>query len=79
MAIPVEKTAGALATGRPRPLFQDHFRRNEPRGFVSYALHPNGRFLMIQSAEDREQSLVLVLNWRAKVTQAFASDGGASK
>jgi hypothetical protein len=30
---------------------------------------------MIENAESREESLVLVENWRAKVVQAFALDG----
>jgi Tol biopolymer transport system component len=76
MSIPIEKSAGGLVTGRPRPLFEDRFRHSDSlRGFPNYSQHPNGRFLMVENVETREQSLVLVENWRAKLIQAFASDG----
>jgi hypothetical protein len=76
MAIPVERSGAALVTGRPRPLFEDHFRRHVARGIQNYQPHPNGRLLMIESVDSGEQSLVLVHNWRAKVAQAFATGGG---
>jgi hypothetical protein len=61
---------------RPRELFPDHFRRHPTlRGIRSYTQHPNGRLLMIEDVGSGE-SLVMVLNWRAKVAQAFARDGG---
>jgi Tol biopolymer transport system component len=76
MSMRVEKSGGALVTGRPRALFEDRFRHFDlQRGIPNYAQHPNGRFLMIENAESREESLVLVENWRAKVVQAFARDG----
>jgi hypothetical protein len=76
MAIPVEKSGGALVTGRSRPLFEDRFRHQWFRGYVNYVPHPNGRLLMIENVED-SQSIVVVLNWQAKVAQAFAQGGGA--
>jgi hypothetical protein len=38
--------------------------------------HPNGRFLMIESAHSGGEAPILIENWRAKVVQAFARDGG---
>jgi hypothetical protein len=78
MSMSVEKSGAALVTGRPRALFEDRFHHfDHPlRGFTSYSQHPNGRFLMVENAESRDESLVLVENWRAKVVQAFARDGG---
>jgi serine/threonine protein kinase len=73
MSIPVEKSGGTLVTGRARPLFEDRFRDPYPGPFLGYSQHPNGRFLMVESAES--ESLVLVENWRAKVVKAFARDG----
>jgi serine/threonine protein kinase len=75
-SMPIEKSGGGLVTGRARPLFEDGFRHFDPRGFANYSQHPNGRFLMIENVEDRESSLVLVENWRAKVAQAFARRDG---
>ena len=75
MAIPVEKSGGTLVTGRPRPLFEDRFRHASTRGIRNYSVHPDGRFLMIESAESGGESAVLVENWRAKLVQAFAHGG----
>jgi hypothetical protein len=76
ISIPVEKSGGALVTGRPRPLFEDRFRHHQTRGFRNYSQHPDGRLLIVEDAEKGEESLVLVENWSAKVVQAFARDGG---
>jgi Tol biopolymer transport system component len=78
MAIPVQKSGNDLVTGKARSLFEDHFRRNPfQRGIQNYRQHPDGRLLMIEPADTGEQSLVLVLNWRAKVVQAFADGDGS--
>ena len=53
----------------------DDYRRL-PGRFQNYAVHPDGRFLMIQAAEDEEERLVFVQNWRAKVLEMF-SEGGS--
>jgi Tol biopolymer transport system component len=76
MAMPVEKSGGTLATGLPRPLFEDRFRHASERGVQNYSVHLDGRFLMIESADSVGVSLVLVENWRAKLVQAFAQGGG---
>ncbi len=47
-----------------------------PLSFQNYAIHPDGRFLMIQAAEAEEERLVFVQNWRAKVLEMF-SEGGS--
>ncbi len=76
MTIPVEISGEDLVTRRPEPLFEDDYLRLRGRlRFQNYAVHPDGRFLMIQAAEDEEERLVLVQNWRAKVLEMF-SEGG---
>ena len=40
-----------------------------------YAIHPDGRFLMIQAAEDEEERLVFIQNWRAKAPELFSVGG----
>ncbi len=75
MTLPVEITGERLVTRRPEPLFVDEYLRVATR-FQNYDIHPDGRFLMIQAAEDEEERRVFIQNWRAKVLEMF-SDGGS--
>ncbi len=75
MTLPIEISGEDLVTRRPEPLFEDDYLRLGGR-FQNYAVHPDGRFLMIQAAEAEEERLVLVQNWRAKVLEMF-SEGGS--
>ena len=74
MTLPIEIDGERLVTRRPEPLFvdYDYLRRSS----INYAIHPDGRFLMIQAAEDEEERLVFIQNWRAKVLAMF-SEGGS--
>ena len=75
MTLPVEITGERLVTRRPEPLFVDDYLRVRSR-YQNYTIHPDGRFLMIQAAEDEEERLVFIQNWRAKVLEMF-SEGGS--
>ncbi len=76
MTLPIEIDGERFVTRRPEPLFEDDYLR-VPGRYQNYAVHPDGRFLMIQAVEeDEEERLVLVQNWRAKVLEMF-SEGGS--
>ncbi len=76
MTIPIEKKGSELVIGRPETLFEDRFRRGPNLGIINYGVHPDGRFLMVEAAEDQEEKVILVQNWRAKVLEMF-SEGGS--
>ena len=71
MTLPIEIDGERLVTRRPEPLFVDDYLRNGT-SYQNYAIHPDGRFLMIQAVEDEEERLVFVQNWRAKVLAMFS-------
>ncbi len=75
MTLPIEISGERFVTRRPEPLFVDDYLRTPTRR-QTYAIHPDGRFLMIQATEAEEERLVLVQNWRAKVLEMF-SEGGS--
>ena len=75
MTLPIEIDGERFVTRRPEPLFEDHYLRL-PGRYQNYAIHPDGRFLMIQAEEAEEERLVFVQNWRAKVLEMF-SEGGS--
>jgi Tol biopolymer transport system component/tRNA A-37 threonylcarbamoyl transferase component Bud32 len=74
MAMPVERRGGDLVTGRARALFADRFLHAPTLGVQNFRPHPNGRFLMIEPADESQTSLVLVQNWRAKLERVFAEE-----
>ena len=61
MAVPVG-TGEDLEPGRPVELFADRFART-PLRIPNYDVSPDGRFLMIRAADNREGGLIVVLNW----------------
>ena len=62
MAVPVG-TGEDLEPGRPVELFADRFVRTLI-GNPNYDVSPDGRFLMIKAADNREKSgLMVVRNW----------------
>ena len=61
MAVPVG-TGEDLEPGRPVELFEDRFARTLI-GNPNYDVSPDGRFLMIKAADNREGGLIVVLNW----------------
>ena len=79
MAIPIEKQGSEVVTGRPEALFEDHYRRGILQGIINYSALADGRFLMIEPAEDQEEKVILVQNWRAKVLEAFSSTDASSQ
>ena len=62
MAVPVG-TGEDLEPGRPVELFEDHFALTRPLRIPNYDVSPDGRFLMIRAADNREGGLIVVLNW----------------
>ena len=76
MSIPVNVTGETLETGRPVELFEDRFQRSPFPGITNWALHPDGRFLFLESVEDDPGGkLVYVQNWGAKVESVFSELG----
>ena len=77
MAIPVEYDGDRLVTRLPEPLFEDRFMHSHSvtNGIISYTLHPDGRFLMIEPMAETEVRLIFVENWRAKVQEMFSDEG----
>jgi hypothetical protein len=74
MSIPVEIDGERLDTGRPVELFEDRFARSPFRGMTNWALHPDGRFLFLESVEaDDSGKVVYVQNWVAKVESVLAA------
>ncbi len=65
MAVPVG-TGEDLEPGRPVELFEDRFARTTllfGDRIPNYDVSPEGRFLMIRAADNREGGLIVVLNW----------------
>ena len=58
-----------LSVGKPHPLFPDQFESPQVGGHTGYDVFPDGRFLMIQSADARQSAgssryeLIFVFNW----------------
>ena len=69
-----EKRDGDLVTGRPRTLFEDRFLHNPNPTVPNFELNSDGRLVMVEPAEEGDQTLILVQNWRAKVERAFAGE-----
>ncbi len=58
-----------LSVGKPRTLFPDQFESPQVGGHTGYDVFPDGRFLMIQSSDARQNAgasryeLIFVFNW----------------
>jgi serine/threonine-protein kinase len=58
-----------LSVGKPRPLFPDQFESPQVGGHTGYDVFPDGRFLMLQSADARQDAgasryeYIFVFNW----------------
>jgi len=58
-----------LSVGKPHPLFPDQFESPQVGGHTGYDVFPDGRFLMIQSADARQSAgasryeFIFVFNW----------------
>ena len=74
MSISVTLRGDQLDTGLPRELFEDRFQTHIDPGFTNYAVHPDGRFLFMRDVDDRDDRVVYIQNWRAKVEALFAED-----
>ena len=61
MAVAVRDTED-FHPGPPTELFEDRYQRTNLRN-PNYDVAPNGRFLMIGTAQDVETSVVVVTNW----------------
>ncbi len=71
--IPVRVTDGDLVPARPQELFEDRFRSEGNQ--MSWAIHPDGRFLVLEPATaDDSHEYVYIQNWRAKVESVLRED-----
>jgi serine/threonine-protein kinase len=63
------ETSPRLTVGKPHPLFPDQFENPQMGGHTGYDVFPDGRFLMIQSADARQNAgasryeFIFVFNW----------------
>jgi serine/threonine-protein kinase len=69
-----------LSVGNPHPLFPDQFESPQGGGHTSYDVFPDGRFLMIQSPDARQNAgvsryeLIFVFNWFEELRRLAATE-----
>ncbi|HUP25139.1 MAG TPA: protein kinase [Thermoanaerobaculia bacterium] len=79
VAQPLADESGALRTGRPVTLFEDRFLHTQVDGLTNYAVHSDGRFLVLElTAQEDQGGVVLIQNWVAKLRRIFEENRAAS-
>jgi len=72
MAVAVEERGDQLVTGQAVPLFEDVYVRHTTAGIGSFAVHPDGRFLMVREWRGTPgPRIVIVQNVRTRLEELF--------
>jgi dipeptidyl aminopeptidase/acylaminoacyl peptidase len=72
MSVPVTTTGNTFRYGNPRMLFEGSYVPEEsaPYDARSYAVAPDGRFLMMKEPEQRPTQIVVILNWAEELKRS---------
>jgi Tol biopolymer transport system component len=70
MAVPVQDQGDQLGTGQAVPLFEDRYVRHDTVGIGSFAVDPDGRFLMVRDGSGAPRPrIVIVQNFRTRLEE----------